>query len=105
MHKNPDWKCCDKYDEKNTKEIIMHGGKQYSKIVCANCGHYIRFGRNPEIQMKYEQRNQQINEILVKYKEELSDKIVDFLSNIKQKKYPTISQIKYLGDIFEKYKL
>jgi len=104
MHKNPDWKCCDKYDG-STEEVLMHCGKQYSKIVCRYCKHYIRFGKNPEIENKFQQRNDKINQILVKYKEELSDKVVDFLSNIKQKKYPTIGQIKYLNDVFEKYKL
>jgi hypothetical protein len=102
MHTGKNWKCCQEYNGE-TKEIKMLKGKHYAKLVCAKCGHYIKWISNPNITQECKDRENAINKLMIKYENELTEKQKGFLNNVKLVRFMTPLQSSYLSRILLKF--
>lgn len=103
MRTGKNWKCCDKYD--GTLDIVkMPKGIHESKSICKYCGHFIKWNPSSKVDKEKEERNKDIDYVITKYEDELPKKQLDFIKNMKEKRFLTPAQFKYLNDIIANYR-
>jgi len=102
MGKSENWVCCNKMNGE-TKEVKCDMGKHYAKSVCAHCDHFVCWLKDPKITKRIMERDEKINTILKEHTEELDDKKISFLKGIQGVRFPTLRQLSYLDNLFNKF--
>lgn len=99
MHCNKGWKCCSQMD--GTYKIILmpQPFAHYGKKVCAHCGHYMSWIPDPKITKQVEERNIEIDRLLAIPAINENEKVKEFLTSIRDKRFITPRQRMYYENV------
>lgn len=86
--------CCSQYSSNPQELTVLNepNQKKYSRIICAYCGHWLRWGMSPKTAEQISTRQRIINLLLTDDRDCLSNVDYEFLDNIKDQKYITPKQ-------------
>lgn len=101
MYIKKDWKCCDKYDGSVTMVEMPEGWKHHSKSVCAFCGHFIKWGKNPKNVALMELNHKKASEIL-KHEGTLQPYELAFSNDMLKRTKTSPRQQKFLDELYDK---
>jgi hypothetical protein len=100
MYTKKDWKCCSKSNGE-TEEVKMLKGLHYAKAVCKHCKHFIKWLQDPKITKECDNRKKKIETLLDEHFDDLTEKQTQFLNSVKERRFLTPSQYRYLMGLFE----
>ncbi len=87
------------------RELILHSGLHYSRIECAECERFIRWGRSPSSLAKQQILEHKIN--LLAARTSLTEWEASFIASVslqlEQKKNLSPKQTEWLERIYKKY--
>ena len=89
----------------NLRELILHSGLHYSRIECAECERFIRWGRSPSSLARQQVLEHKISSLAVRTS--LTDWEASFIASVtlqlEQKKNLSPKQTEWLEKIYKKY--
>lgn len=96
-------KCCDEYDGTHNEVLTPHLKIQYGKLICSHCGKFIQWMRKPDNEKANQRVMTLIENFITKNGDDITEKQLSFLKNIKNVYRPSISQKNYVEGIFSKF--